>query len=956
MIQGYQPPELLIRQKLQNVDTSERERLSALIIGPQYTWPDLTVDSVEKVEVDADTIVYNLAFTDADSNEVVANPLEGWRLDEDSVKVFLENAEVPLHTATSVSGTALSSKPNQIRFSQVIAGTGLDATFRGRDIRVGDLVYITESSTSRTAVRKVTGLLGELSTPEYSNATSHPSNPANSSPAVPFIVSAPAKIDTGESIAGTSSTALEDPVFLSEIASRGNKYTDETTGAVHSGAKVAIKILTFTGTTSGTALISFEDGLLPSSVVSFSWNSGTEVLTFAEGSIEMFTEDDALDFQYFTGTLPAVGDLIKVAFKVGYEQEEFVVVDSWGTAPTEDNKFYVKVKSVALTTESAGPSYNYGPAVLTVYDQKGLLPSTDYTYNYDDGAEIIVGDTGLSISIPASFIFRTGDIYVVEYTAAAASSTVFDGVILNGSAAIGNAASQTLAVKFRKSVDGELTSVDFVDDILPVEVDADAGTASLVGSVAWTKYVKEFATNQYPTIVAKVGSSSAPKVYLTWRASKVPADSEGLIQIYAEEDMAQLGKVDPDNDLAFGVYAAIQGASSKAVYALRTDGSSKAAFESALQKVERQDYVYALAPMTNDLEIAKLVAEHCEAMSQDDVKNFRRAYVGVDSPGEYLLIENDSEGNPYTATITSYSGGNKRVSFVQDIDLNAEGVLPGDFIVVDDTRYTIQSVSPSGDELVLKTGPDFPYTSPTALQVWRENSADSQAKYLINFAKSIDSRRCSVVWEEGGMAYDSSGNLFETPVKYVAAFIAGLRSTTIPWLGLSRADVTFLVSAAPMYLKYTRSLLNEVASNGVFVIAQSVEEGPVYVRHQLTTNADGGALAYEDSIGTNLDDLSFQFKDEFEPLIGKTNVTNETLSVAEQRGTTVLVDAKTSQDNPLVGPQIIQFYDENGEPGQVTVKVHPRFKDRFILKAQVEMGLPNNSTIIELTAVSGVSI
>lgn len=950
MIQGYQPPELLIRQKLQNVDTSARERLSALVIGPQYTWPDLTVDSVEKVEVDADTITYNLSFTDVDNNEIIANPLEGWRLDEDSVEVFLEGAEVRLHsTSTFVTTASLSEPANHLRMDTVIAGASRDAAFLGRDIRPGDLVYITESPTTRKAARKVVGLLGRLSASSYNDLQSFSSNPVLSTESSPFLFEYGAKIDAG-GVVGGSPTPFTAP-FISEAGVRGNKYTDEN-GAVIFGAKITVKIITFNGTNAGTALVSFEDGLIPSSVVEFEWVQDVGVI-FDIDSIEMFTKSDALTIPYNVGTVVAVGDTVKLAMQFPYTPFTIDMGDN-GDRPDVDNKYFIKVKTGTAVT-GAGP-YTYADAIITVYDQKGTFPATDYTYPYGDGLEVFFGDSGLMGIIPDGVVFRTGDVFVSTFTASKASTTIFDGAILDGPVAIGNAANQNLNVQFRASVDGKITAEDFFDKNLPVTVDAETGTASLVGSVAWTKYVKEFATNQYPTILAKFGSSSAPKVYLTWRASKVPASDEGLIQISSSDDMPQLGKVDPDNDLAFGVYAAIQGASSKAVYARRTDGSSKAAFESALQKVERQDYVYALAPMTNDLDIAKLVAEHCEAMSQDDVKNFRRAYVGVDSPGEYLLIENDSEGNPYTATITSYSGGNKRVSFVQDIDLNAEGVLPGDFIVVDDTRYTIQSVSPSGDELVLKTGPDFPYTSPTALQVWRENSADSQAKYLINFAKSIDSRRCSVVWEEGGMAYDSSGNLFETPVKYVAAFIAGLRSTTIPWLGLSRADVTFLVSAAPMYLKYTRSLLNEVASNGVFVIAQSVEEGPVYVRHQLTTNADGGALAYEDSIGTNLDDLSFQFKDEFEPLIGKTNVTNETLSVAEQRGTTVLVDAKTSQDNPLVGPQIIQFYDENGEPGQVTVKVHPRFKDRFILKAQVEMGLPNNSTIIELTAVSGVSI
>lgn len=959
MIQGYQPPELLIRQNLQNIDTTERERLSALIIGPQYTWPDPEVDTVLKEAVDSDPITYTLSFTNADGDVVSAAPAEGWEVVSDSIKVYLENAEVPLNSG-ALAATTTTSDPSVIRFAGPVKGGTILAAFDSREVQLGDLVYVTETDTSRTAKLKVAGFVGELTEPDYEidNLTTNPITNANSGVEV---WSQSAKI---ESISGgTQSADAATVVYYAPFLTAGYKYID-TDGNIRAGVKATIKVLTFNGTNAGTARVSYEDGLISAATIDYTWATG--ILSIAsQVGVELLCYDNIdLEISYVSGETPAFGDTVVVTVDVPYERlsaSQLAVTDTFPDSPADDNKYYIRVKTGTAITGSG--SYTYADAVVTVYDQNGDLAATDVTVPYATGATIPIGDTNMSLVISALNTLdqtglRKGDVYVIDYVAAKASTTVFDGVIVNGVAAIGNATSQTLSVKFRKSADGEITAEDFASATLPVTVDAEAGTLTLASTASWTKSEPEFAVNKYPTIVAKGDAAvgETPLVYAGWQAFKIPAASEGIIQLNSAADLAQLGEVHPDNDLAFGAYVAMQAAPDKSIYAIRTAGPSKEAFEAALAKVERQDYVYALAPMTSDKAIGKVIATHCEDMSADDVKNFRRAYFGVDSPGAYIVADEDSNGNPYTATITAYTGGNRRVQFQQTIDLNALGVIAGDYIVVEGATYAVASVSPSGQELIIKTGPAFPYTSPVETVVWRADTADSQASYVENVAKFIASRRCPVVWTEGGVAYKSDGTSFVTPVKYVAAYIAGKRSSTLPWLGLSRSTVDFLISAAPMYLKYSRTLLNRVASNGVFIVTQAVEEGPVYVRHQLTSNVSEGSLAYEDSIGVNLDDLSFQVKDSFEPLIGVTNVTSETLRIAEQRIQSTLVDAKTSETDPLIGPQLIEFFDEKGEPGRVTVVAHPTFKDRMVLKAQVEVPLPNNTTIVELTAVSGISL
>lgn len=964
MIQGYQPPQLLIRQSLQNVDTTTRERLSALVLGAQYTWPDTDTDTVEKAAVDSETITYELKYTNSDDIEVFASEANGYRLDESSITFWLEGAEIPLHDGELDASTSLS-KPNQFRLdaSQILrsTSTNLDAAFNGREIQVGDTVYIDETATNRSAKRKVTGFLGVLSDPEYTVISNFGSNPIASTAEAATLVRAPGNVSgiTG----GTTSVTLNLKSEISKYLVNGHRFTDEL-GYVRAGNKATIRVLSFDAEDeTGTAIISFEDGLTAKVIADFTWDAGTYTVAFASGSLPHVTVSAGLSVVYLAGQAPAVGDEFVVTVRIAYELADstiFAITDSFGDAPVKDNRFYVKVKT-GNSISGSGP-FTYGNAVVTVYDKNGILPAVDVTVVHGTPITINFGDTDLSVTIDAISTLtqtglRKGDIYYFDYTAPVASTVDFDGVTLDGPAAIGSAESQTLTIYFRNSANGEVTADDFADGNIPFAVNAENGTVSLENTVAWTKYVSAFSSgNQYVTIVANGDEVTDSTVHVTWRASKIPALSEGIITIASISDLDQLGVIDPKNDLAFGAMAALQGANGKTVYAIRVAGDTVEDFETTLAKIEREDYTYALSPISDLKEVGKTVANHCEDMSAEDVKNFRRAYFGVDSPGDYILADEVSEGNPYTATITAYSGGNLRVTFIESIDLNTLGAKPGDFIVVDGETFTIAQVLPNGSELILKNGPAFPYTVPVEVVVWRKDTADSQGAYVEGIAGYINSRRCPVVWTEGGMGYDALGNLIPVSAKFAAAYVAGLRSTTIPWLGLSRAQVSLLVSAAPMYLKYSKAILNRMASNGVFILTQTVEDGAVYVRHQLTSDVSHGALAYEDSIGTNLDDLSFQFKDAFEPLIGITNVTNETLRVAEQRGTTILVEARTSETDPLIGPQIIQFYDENLAPGQITVKVHPTFKDRIIAKAQVELPLPNNTTIIELTAVSGISL
>jgi hypothetical protein len=124
----------------------------------------------------------------------------------------------------------------------------------------------------------------------------------------------------------------------------------------------------------------------------------------------------------------------------------------------------------------------------------------------------------------------------------------------------------------------------------------------------------------------------------------------------------------------------------------------------------------------------------------------------------------------------------------------------------------------------------------------------------------------------------------------------------------------------------------------------------VFIRHQLTTKTDAGSLAYEDSIGVSLDDISFKVKDALNGFIGRKNVTRQTLEEIYNAVWTILNDSTTTTAIADYGPQLNGFTNKAGERNKIDVTAHPTLKDRVQVYARLLMPLPLNVLEVVLDA------
>lgn len=453
------------------------------------------------------------------------------------------------------------------------------------------------------------------------------------------------------------------------------------------------------------------------------------------------------------------------------------------------------------------------------------------------------------------------------------------------------------------------------------------------------------------------------KLYPSYKALKEVATTEGLVLIDSVSDIeTYLGTIDMDNELAFGASECLSGANGKKIYALRTEGDNTTEYAKALRKIEATDGVYAICPLTTSTTVQEAVASHCASMSAKDVKNFRRCYVGTDSPGEYAVLTRAADDSKFLADITvagSFISLDVTTNTTES-DLTTRGLEEGDLVKIINSNgdytgaeYVIDQVT-DDNTVLLSTGP-VSTTVNLYVEFWRADSPDSQADYVASISTALANRRAVNVWVENGTRI-IDGVVTTIPNKYVAAEIAGLRTAVLPQQGLTMTEIQSVTDAPAMYTRYTNTELDRVAAAGTFVITQEAESGAVFIRHQITTKTDAGSLYYEDSVGVSLDDISFKIKDAIGGFVGKKNVTEQTLREIYSTCWAIFNTATTADVSSAYGPQLNGFKNKAGEEGKLDVTVHPTLKDRVNVYAKLSMPLPLNNLDVILDATVDLSL
>jgi hypothetical protein len=926
-IPNYTPPQLNIDQVLDISTPGTPTPLNAVVIGPRYLlsrYGQETDTPGYAFQSDGEDIAWQY-----DVNGVPTNLPATYNVDTDTVAlsgVGLEASLADFPSGDNDFYLASLSTPAVIKLTADLVKSDdpgdLNAAFYGRNVALGDIVYVNDGVSGELR-RTVVGFEGVDIAAHYgSNGDSDNElfansalNPANSSAAF---------------------TQVSAPVGFSIAAANISAFNGLVAGALYNGQYGDLFTLTVrTGGAPGTATfdVSSASGLFSATNVASTNSTGNYAISSVASGGALCGVNLVITP---TGNVVA-GDVYTFTMIGAYAQLSTTQMASNTSAVyagTYDTVYTIEVLEGTASGVAGG--------VVRITSTNGVDPTTEVTLAANTFFN--VGAYGLQAkfnytSAPTQGGLRTGDVYYINAFAASKSTIRFDKVVLNGPAsntALFTNVATPISVEFRLGFTGSIAADDgptgspawqATEDALEVNSALSLYVAARSNGHQWVNYADAVGT-----------------LYPSYRALVPAPTNNALVPIEDVADITTgLGSIDISNPIAYGAYQALIGAGGL-IYALQTGGTDAEDFTTALTVIQARDNAYALAAMTNDIDVMGAVSAHCTTQSSETKMRWRRCYVGSDSPGSYAVLSTPTGGGNYTATVGSAGDGNTLVTnTTAGVDFTTLDIDPGDLLRLpsEDADYEIEEVL-SATELLLVTGPSAPISPAVPYQIWKANTPQSQATFIINRSKALNSRRASHIWQENGTK-EINGVATIIPNQFVAAEIAGIRTAVLPQQGLTRRVISAITSCPAMYTRYSDELLNEIASNGTWIITQDVESGDVYVRQQLTTDPNNGILYYEDSVGVNVDSVAFGLKALLGGYIGRYNVNRRTVNLVQAVIANYLQDLTTADVTTTIGPQL------NGV-ARLEISIPAGQADTINVLAQVYVPVPLNKILVTLQA------
>lgn len=581
------------------------------------------------------------------------------------------------------------------------------------------------------------------------------------------------------------------------------------------------------------------------------------------------------------------------------------------------------------------PTGDYIGAEFAIYDTVGI-DITSVVKITTANQVVSVGSAGVQVTISKASVkpaLSVGDKFVVSCSASVVSTTEFDGIRISGypltdlSSYVPGA---KIHAELRRPFSGTLPEGD--------SWSYDSINKTIILFADLNMLIPDRTTNKQAMF-----ADGAGMVYPSFRAL-IPGDpTKGPIELSSISDIvAAYGTIDMDNDIAYGANAALQAAGGYSVFGVAVPTNDLVGYTAALKKTSQSDGYYMFSILSDKLDIISYATQFALECSKYDVMNYRKVYAGVDSPGEYMACDTDSNGNYLRASVSADIGGQNVVVTFADPNFNLNSfsldeVIPltaraGDSVLIAGSKYVIKRIV-SNTQLTLVSGPPTVISPAAPVELWKSDSPENTKDYLVGLANSQASRRCTLVWSDRPIG--TSGNV--VPMKYASSYMVGLRSANIPQKSLTMSQVAILANAPRMHTVWDRKLLNQVAAGGVTIISQDSENDPCVIRHQLTTEVGKGSLYYEDNVTFDIDTILLACKDYLKPLIGDMNVVSDTLITVREGLKNVLdiQSAKPTGANSRLGPALVKY-------DSLSVTQDPKFYDRIIIKTNLYVPLPLN--------------
>jgi hypothetical protein len=351
---------------------------------------------------------------------------------------------------------------------------------------------------------------------------------------------------------------------------------------------------------------------------------------------------------------------------------------------------------------------------------------------------------------------------------------------------------------------------------------------------------------------------------------------------------AIMGKVTSSNPLGLGVQKALENSGGQPVYFISIASDDLEGYQDALEALESDSRPYFRVVLTHDEAIQDLLASHVTAESSEEKSNhFCVGMVSSLIPSVVTKYGAKTNGDNWTGYVAVEPGSSPAIYTRVNIagaDFIEDSIRPGDEVRTNfgadafgNATYDSALVDLVIDaENLILAGSGFAAAVGASddlqqIQVVRLLTRDEQADLAMAKPEAFSNRR--VVNVLCDMPLD-------VPGYFMAAAVAGLASSVAPHQPITNYTVAGFNDQTGAYRRYTPTQQDRIASGGTLIVTQSVVEGQVYIRHQITTDRTDDRRA-ELSITRNIDSVSAQLLDGIKDFVGKYNISDHFVQILD---------------------------------------------------------------------------
>lgn len=418
------------------------------------------------------------------------------------------------------------------------------------------------------------------------------------------------------------------------------------------------------------------------------------------------------------------------------------------------------------------------------------------------------------------------------------------------------------------------------DDVVIVTGSLAPLTVQVVSVTSQTAIVTSFAGPFVTESNIQYSITRTEKLYgtvlVSYHAIRSDLNDE-LVTISTDSEIEdELGPIHPDNEGAFAMSKARLNAGTQQVMFTGVNADTVAEHTRALEFLESKE-VYGIVPLSQDTSVLQLYQAHVDAMSTAQNKRERVAWLNRE-----LVVREERIALTAGRTGTFTFATAKFTDSVGTFNFSNNGVVPGDFVIIDDSgtirELLVQTVGPTVNEVTINVPGSVNYPAGNLVAVAYQilgptKTKSEQASYLAAYSSAFANRRIRVVWPDIALA-DVDGVSTEVPGYHLSAASAGLRSGQRPQQPLTNLSLAGFDGLVHSNKYFSETQLQTLSAGGMFIIEQPINGAPLNIRQQRTTDTSS-VKKNEDSVVAIVDHVSKYIRQELLPYIGRYNITPE---------------------------------------------------------------------------------